>query len=76
MGIGLDQNNRKRVAEEEQRELEEFQEACLLPQSEGIAYAAEKLAAVQANVKEQFKEVFLELKLSLEVRFLHPAWAG
>ena len=39
----------------------------MLPQSEGVAYAVEKLGAVQANVKEQFKEVFLELKRSLEV---------
>lgn len=53
--------------EEEQLELGEFQEACALPQSEGVAYAVEKLAAVQANVKEQFRDVFLELKQALEV---------
>lgn len=71
-GIGggyLPANHRKRLAEEEQLELEEFQDACMLPQSEGVAYAMEKLGSVQANVKEQFKEVFLELKQSIEVCF-------
>lgn len=64
---GSDPNIRKRLAEEEQLELEEFQEACLVPESEGVAYAVEKMAAAQTSLKEQFKEVFLELKRSLEV---------
>ena len=64
---GLPRTPRKRLAEEEQLELEEFQEACVVPESEGVAYAVEKMAAAQTSVKEQFKEVFLELKLSLEV---------
>lgn len=59
--------DRKQLAEEEQRELEEFRDACQLPQSEGVAYAVEKMAVAQADVKEQFKEVFLELRESLEV---------
>ncbi|CBJ28638.1 conserved unknown protein [Ectocarpus siliculosus] len=57
---------KKQLAEAEQKELEEFKEACLLPQTEGVAFAADKLAAVQASVKEQFKDVFLELKEALE----------
>lgn len=59
---------RKLLAEAEQRELEEFKEACLLPRSEGVSYAVEKLEALQAEVKEQFREVFVELKDTLEVR--------
>eukprot|EP00752_Nemacystus_decipiens_P008313 g7431.t1 len=58
---------KKKLAEDEQQELEEFQEACLAPESEGVAYAVEKMGEAQANVKEQFKEVFLELKQSLEM---------
>ncbi|CAM9609344.1 unnamed protein product [Ectocarpus fasciculatus] len=57
---------KKKLAEAEQQELEEFKEACLLPQTEGVAFATDKLAAVQDDVKEQFKEVFLELKEALE----------
>lgn len=56
------------MAEAERQELEEFKEACLLPKTEGVAFATDKLAAVQASVKEQFKDVFLELKEALEVR--------
>lgn len=68
--------SRKRLAEEEQQELEDFRAACQLPGSEGVPYAVEKLGLAQADVKEQFKEVFLELKQSLEVCFLIPAWVG
>ncbi|CAM9866966.1 unnamed protein product, partial [Ectocarpus sp. 12 AP-2014] len=57
---------KKQLAEAERQELEEFKEACLLPQTEGVAFATDKLAAVQASVKEQFKDVFLELKEALE----------
>ncbi|CAM9796586.1 unnamed protein product [Ectocarpus sp. 4 AP-2014] len=57
---------KKKLAEAEQQELEGFKEACLLPQTEGVAFATDKLAAVQASVKEQFKDVFLELKEALE----------
>ncbi|CAB1105899.1 unnamed protein product [Ectocarpus sp. CCAP 1310/34] len=57
---------KKQLAEAERQELEEFKVACLLPQTEGVALATDKLAAVQASVKEQFKDVFLELKEALE----------
>lgn len=48
--------------------MEEFKEACLLLRSEGVSYAVEKLEALQAEVKCQFREVFVELKETLEVR--------
>lgn len=40
----------------------------MLPQSEGVSFALEKLEAVQTDVKEQFREVFVELKDTLDVR--------
>lgn len=67
--LGAEQNlDRKLLAEAEDKELEEFRHACAFPQSEGVAFALEKLRDVQTDVKEQFKEVFIELKEALEVR--------
>ncbi|CAM9327393.1 unnamed protein product, partial [Hapterophycus canaliculatus] len=57
---------KKLLAEAEEKEVEEFQQACAFPQSEGVALALEKLRGVQTDVKEQFKEVFFELKEALE----------
>lgn len=50
------------------KELEELKEACTSPVSEGIAFATKRLEATRTDLKQQFKEVFQELKEALEVR--------
>ena len=51
----------------DEKELQDFKDACASPQSDGVAIAADILEAAQADVKEQFKEAFIELKEALEV---------
>lgn len=58
--------HRKKQTEEDLREMKDLQEACVLPRSDGMTYASERLKTMQADVKAQFKEVFLELKEALE----------
>lgn len=60
---------RQRQAEADKEELQDLKEACLFPQSDGVTFAAERLEAAQADVKEQFKVVFAELKEALEVNW-------
>lgn len=40
----------------------------MLPRSEGVSFAMEKLETLETDMKEQFREVFAELKETLEVR--------
>ena len=59
---------RKLREEEDAKELEELDMACAEPEIEGLTFAAERLERTQADIKEQFREVFQELKDALEVR--------
>ena len=60
-------DKRKLQQELDERELQEFKDACASPHTDGVAFAAEILEAAQSDVKEQFKEAFVELKEALEV---------
>lgn len=48
-------------------EQDDLNKACMAPQSEGLPFATERLENTQADIKQQFKEVFQELKDTLEV---------
>lgn len=68
--------HRQLQQEAEDKEREELEEACASPQSDGMQFAAERLEVVQTTVKEQFKEVFTELKEALEVTHKRLIFCG
>lgn len=59
---------RKLEEEKDAMELDQLNDACMAPGLEGLPFATEILENTQADIKQQFKEVFQELKDTLEVR--------
>lgn len=58
---------RKLEKEEEEKELQDLEAVCASPEKEGIEFAAVRLETIQDHLKEQFNEIFAELKQTLEV---------
>lgn len=58
---------RKLQKEEDEKEINDLEAVCASLEKEGVEFAAERLEAIQHYLKDQFMEIFVELKQTLEV---------
>lgn len=63
---------RKAQAEADEQELNGLEEALESSPAEGVEFATDRLHNAETTVKDQFKEVFQELRDALEVRDCVP----